>query len=377
MVRILVFGLGPGVGGVGSLIMNIYRNIDRNKIQLDFVIPGKEAYFAEEIKKLGGRIYYITPKKENFIMNIKDLFSMLKKNHREYDIAYFNLSALYYNFPFIISKLFGFPLIISHAHASEPENINKNLRYYLHIINRRLVANTSDYLFSCSNLATKWVFGSNEEIKKNTIIIPNGIDVSLYEDNEETRKIIRKQLKISDEDFVIGHVGRLSIEKNHLFLIDIFNEIKKEKRNAKLLLVGDGNYKDQIISKIIQLGLKDSVILTGIRTDIPELLNSMDVFVLPSMHEGFGIALIEAQAAGLQAFASKKTIPKEVDVTDTIKFIELDKSPEIWANEILKTTNGSNNKDMRSLIKNSGYDIVSIAATFQKFILDITNKKNH
>src|SRR5699024_958875 len=140
-------------------------------------------------------------------------------------------------------------------------------RYFLHVINRKIVAKNSDYLFSCSNSATKWVFGDNDYVKEKTSIIPNGIDVKKYDYSEKTRESMRIELGIIPDDFVVGHVGRFSFEKNYVFLLNIFNEIRKNRKNSKLLLIGDGNNKLEITEKITDLGLEDSVIMTGARSD--------------------------------------------------------------------------------------------------------------
>lgn len=377
MTRILVFGLGTGIGGIGTFMMNLYRNIEHSEIQFGFVIPGNDAYLAKEIEQLGGEIYYITPKKDNVLKNISDLFNVLRKCRNKYDIIYFNLSALYYNLPFIFSKVLGYQLVISHAHTSEPKKSNKNLRYFLHILNRKIVAKNSDYLFSCSNDATKWVFGDNDYVKEKTVIIPNGIDVKKYSYNVKTRKNMRDKLGITENDFVVGHVGRFSFEKNHVFLLDVFNEINKHRINSKLLLIGDGTNKLEIKDKIIDLGLEDRVIMTGARSDIPELLNAMDVFVFPSFVEGFGIALIEAQTTGLLAFATKNSVPEEVNVTGNVKFIELSVSPEKWATEILNSVDISKRIDMRGTVRQSGYDVINLANKFQNFIRSISRSYSH
>lgn len=374
MIHILVFGLSTGIGGVETYLMNLYRNIDRSKIQFDFVISGDSCHYAEEIKVLGGEIFYITPKKDNVLKNVLGLIKILKKCRPTHHVVYFNLSALYYNLPFVFAKIFRFPIVISHAHNTRSKGQKKNLRYYLHCLNRIHVANSSNYLFACSKLAAEWVMGKNSLRKENFKIVPNAIPSEKYEYNKEERNSVRKQLGIRKEQYVIGNIGRITYQKNQLFLLDIFGEILKKNKDALLLLVGDGELRPKIEQKISVLGLNNNVIITGERADVPRLLQAMDTFVLPSNFEGFGIVLIEAQSTGLQCFASKDVVPNETNITGLVEFIELEKTSKQWADQIFQYSKGSERKDKIKEIKEAGYDIEELSSWFQKFIMDINGE---
>jgi len=370
MIRILIFGLTTGLGGVGTYLMNLYRNIDRNVIQFDFVVEGDMCYFADEIQAMGGKIYYIKPKRKNVFLNIKDLWILLKKCRKNYKMIYFNFSVLYYNVPFILSKLFRYPIIIAHGHNTCPKNM-KNIRYLLHCINRYYVSHFSNYLFACSSQAGEWVLGKKAVEEGKVKVIPNAINAEIFKYNTEIRSIIRNELRIDKENFVVGNIGRVTYQKNQIYLIDIFKEIKKKYDKAILLLVGDGELMDDINKKIHTLDLSDSVILTGARSDVSKLLQAMDVFVFPSLFEGLGIVLLEAQASGLLCFASKGVIPEQVNVTGNVKFIDLNKGPAYWAEQILKYSIVHKRKDMTETVKISGYDIKDLATNFQEFIISV------
>lgn len=361
--------------------MNLYRNIDRNKLQFDFVVSGDNCYYSDEIKSLGGNIFYITPKRHNVFLNIKDIWLLLKKLKKTYNIVYFNLSALYYNIPFIFTKLFRYSIIIAHGHNTCPKIIKKDLRYYLHCLNRCYVAHASDFLLACSKEAGEWVIGKKAVTKGKVHIIPNAIYTENFKYNEEVRGLIRDELGIKKEQFVVGHIGRFTYQKNHSFLIDIFREICEINKDAILLLVGDGELRGDIENKILALGLAESVIFTGSRSEVSSLLQAMDAFVLPSLFEGFGIVLVEAQVSGLLCFTSKGDVPEQVNITGNVKFIELDKGPTHWAEQILNYSGGFTRTDMTESVKKAGYDIKDLASKFQKFITSINgslhkNNKN-
>jgi glycosyltransferase involved in cell wall biosynthesis len=374
LIRILVFGLSTGIGGVEAYLMNLYRNIDQNKVQFDFVVAGNSCYYSEEIESLGGRIYYITPKKNNVIANILDLLKVLKKCKRTHRIIYFNLSALYYNLPFIFAKLYQFPIVIAHGHTARDLGKKKDIRYYLHCLNSKYVSFASNYLLACSKLAGEWVLGSNAIKSGNVRIVPNAIPTEKYYYDEVGRNRIRSELGIKKGQFVIGNVGRLTHQKNQLFLLDIFKVIHEKNKNAFLLLIGEGELRLSIEEKVSNLGLNNNVLLTGARSDVPGLFQAMDVFLLPSLFEGLGIVLIEGQTSGLRCFTSKDVVPEEVDLTGLVEFINLNKKPEHWAEQILKCSVGYNRKSKTKEVKNAGYDIKEMAKDFQDFITSINGK---
>ena len=336
-------------GGVEAFIMNYYRNIDRTKVQFDFIIDSDSKVVPrEEIEKLGGRIIEIPPYQKIFSY-IKELKKVLKEN--EYKIVHSHLNALSV-FPLFTAYLAKVPVRIAHSHSTTnkkewKKNIIKNiLKPFSKVF-------ATDY-FACSEHAARWLFGNKTFEQGKVQIIHNAIDVDKFKYNEETRNKVRKELQIENK-FVLGHVGRFVKQKNHDFLIDVFNEVYKENNNAVLLLVGDGPLEEQIKQKVKKLNLEDAVYFLGIRDDVNELMQAMDVFVFPSLYEGLGIVLIEAQASGLKCISSTK-VPKEVKETVLIEFIGVEKENIIsWRNHIL---NGNERiYDSNEIIKKSNYDI--------------------
>ncbi|CAG9606595.1 glycosyltransferase family 1 protein [Pseudoneobacillus rhizosphaerae] len=353
-------------GGAETLIMNIYRNIDRTKVQFDFIVHTKDkGYYDDEIFELGGNIFRVP----NFsLLNLKSYYlawvNFFKTNNTQYTIIHSHIRSTAAIF-LSIARKFGL-VTISHSHSiSSGKGINaiikKILQYPLRYI--------ADYFFSCSKEAGEWLFGKRVTSNRKFKIIPNGISLEKYTFSNSTRKKIRKNLNINEKTFVIGHVGRFEYPKNHEFLIETFKLVKKDNENSKLLLIGDGILTNYIKEKVKQSNLTNCVYFMGIRDDIPDLLQVMDIFVFPSQFEGFGIAALEAQASGLKTFVSD-TIPEAVKVTDNIETISLSKPAEFWAEEILKYKNGYRRRDTMIKIKNAGYDVKEIANWLEEFYIN-------
>lgn len=358
-IRILqVFGRMDR-GGAESMIMNIYRNIDRSKVQFDFVVhTDDKCHFDEEIYRLGGEIYHV-PK-----YTIKNHFSYIKawneffKKHHEYKIIHghmYSIASVYLS----VAKKHGL-ITIAHSHnTSNGTGMNKIIRQ----IYRMPINKCSDYKFACGIEAGKWLFRT-----KDFKVINNAIDVKQYKYNEEIAREYRAKLNISDK-FVIGHVGRFQEQKNHEFLIDVFYEIQKQREDAVLLLVGDGGLRPQIEEKVEKLGINEKVIFTGVRFDVPDLMQAMDMFLFPSHYEGLSVVLIEVQAAGLPIYTSS-TVAKETDITKTIKFINLEDGATGWTKIILQS-GCEREKSNGERIVESGYDIKQSGCKMQELYLQI------
>jgi glycosyltransferase involved in cell wall biosynthesis len=358
-------------GGAETIVMNLYRNIDRSKIQFDFVKHTDEKCdFDDEIRELGGKIIsvprYTGKNHVSYIKEWKNIFS----KRPEYKIIHGHMrsTAIIY---LSIAKKYGLTTI-AHSHSTgsrgnKIEQLTKNILQFP-------IRYTADYLFACSDDAGKRLFGKKAVNKENYRIIKNAIDVDNYMFNKSLRNKIRKLLNIEDK-FVIGHVGSFTYAKNHEFLLDMFYEVQNQKENAIMLLIGDGDLRKSVEYQIKKLGIKDKVILTGVVSNVNEYLQAMDVFVFPSIYEGFGMALIEAQAAGLNCFVSSN-LPKEVFLTDLIYGISIDESTKYWANLIINKMNNLERKDVSEIIKAAGYDIVTSACWLQNFYLELNQKMN-
>ncbi|MFC0654261.1 glycosyltransferase, partial [Lederbergia wuyishanensis] len=259
------------------------------------------------------------------------------------------------------AKNYGIPNRIVHGH-----NIRQggsSLHKYIHGINQFLIETYATDYFACSEPSARWTFPKRILERKEYGVINNAIESERFKFNEQIRNKIRKELGIEDK-FVIGHIGRFHPQKNHTYLIDIFKQIHIKSGESVLLLVGDGNLRPDIERRIQELGLTDSVIFTGIRKDVAEILQAMDIFLFPSLYEGLGIVLVEAQATGLKCFTSNKVVPESVNVTGLVEFIDLEKSPEHWAGEIFRKKDYQRKNTIND-IKKSGYDITQVANEIQ------------
>lgn len=372
-IKVLVVGLYGGMGGVQTYLMNLLKNIDSDIIKFDYIVPGENTLYEKKIIEQGGEVFYITPKKLNVIKNLFENFRLLKDNRNEYDIVYFNHSLLYYIFPFLFAKIFNYPLILSHAHSAGPLNPPKSLRYRLHKFNKKIIVKYSHYLLSCSNEATNWVFGDNNTLSKNVKIIPNGIDTKMFDFNMVKRSEFRSRYNINDETVVLGIVARLSEEKNHEFLIKVFEDFNKINNKSKLIIIGDGPLREHLKNIVESKDIKDSVVFLGSQTNISDFLQMMDVFVLPSKYEGLGISLIEAQSTGLLCITSKDRVPENVNITGNVKFLDLDQnSSKEWANRINEEYKNFVREDKSIVVSNAGYDIKKVARNFEEYIKQIT-----
>ena len=224
---------------------------------------------------------------------------------------------------------------------------------------------------ACSNTSAVWMFGKKAFSTK---VLNNSIDTRRFTYDESIRKLYRKKFDIEDK-FVIGHVGRFDKDKNQKYLVEIFNQVYKKRDNSCLILVGDGILKSEIEFKVNELGLKSAVIFTGVRSDIPDLLQSFDCFVFPSIFEGLPVTVIEAQASGLKCILSD-TITTEVRITELVEFMSLKRSPEDWADKILEYSNGYKRIDTSSQIRNEGYDVIENARWLEDFYLSVNSKNN-
>lgn len=351
-------------GGAETMIMNYYRNIDRSKVQFDFLVHREQkGAYEDEIESLGGKIYRmpnIHPKK---FKKYKNEISKFLNEHREYKIIHGNLSELGY-FLYKEAKAQKVATIIVHAHNySNVFDAKSIFRFYWKHAMRPYVT----HMFTCSQVAAEWLFG--KRLANNSIMMNNAIDSKKFSFNEDKSLNMKREFGIENK-FVIGHVGRFNIQKNHEFIIDIFKKIKSKNSESVLVLVGAGELEGKIKTKVDNNNLNDSVIFLGSRSDINQVMQAFDVFLFPSIFEGLGVVLIEAQAAGLKCFASKGAVPVEAKVTDLLSYIPLDDGAEVWATEILKYKDGYDRKDTFKDIVKSNFDINNNVKWLEEFYLN-------
>lgn len=357
-IRILQVVTYMGRGGLETMLMNYYRHMDRSLVQFDFLTHRQDkADYDDEIEHLGGKIYHL-PRLVPWSPGYRHALNQFFLAHPEYRIVHVHQDCL----SSVILKAAqknGVPVRIAHSHSSSQD---KDIKYPIKLFYKRFIPRYATQLFACGEDAGKWMFnGSDFKVLK------NAIDVSSYKFQAERRELIRCSLGIPDNNLVIGHVGRFSYPKNHLYLIDIFASVHARNPNTSLLLVGDGELRPQIEQKIQELGLKDAVILTGVRKDVADLLQAMDIFVFPSLYEGLGIVVVEAQASGLPCIISEH-LPSECSITTFVKRISLDQGPSAWVNAILNTdiTRGLSTSE----VMKAGFDITQNAKWLQNYYLE-------
>lgn len=364
MIRILHVIGSLNNGGSQAMVMNLYRNIDRKKVQFDFIIDREdEVFFADEIKELGGRIFTVPTFKGWNILSYLKSWNDFFKNHTDYKIIHGHVrstASLYLN----IANRYGLTSI-SHSHNTSSGRgvfaVVKNIMQYP-------IRFSADYFFACSKEAGEWLFGRKISEKKNYFVLKNAIDSKKFIIDSEIREEIRKKHNVSDK-FVIGHVGRFHPQKNHQFLLDVFFEVRKKDSSAVLMLVGDGTLKHDIEEKAIKLGILNSIIFIGVSSEVPKIMQAMDAFVFPSLYEGLGIVVIEAQASGLFCVVAD-TIPDETNITNEVKYLALNRSSAYWADEIILTRKTHKRTDNISRIIKSGYDIEQTSSWLQNFYIN-------
>jgi glycosyltransferase involved in cell wall biosynthesis len=365
-IRILqVFG-SLNRGGAETMLMNIYRNIDCTKLQFDFIIHTKEKCdYIDEIISLGGKIFSCPKYKGINQFEYKKWWRDFFIEHNEYKIIHSHIRSTA-SIILKIAKIYGLKTIAHSHNTSNGHGFNALIKKYL----QKKIIKYADYCFACSINSGKWLYGKNIVDKDNFKVINNAIDIQKYIYNKEIRKKIRDEFNINS-DFVIGHVGRFHTQKNHTFIIDIFNKTLKLIPNAKLMLIGEGELKNSIEKKVKKLNIQDKVIFTGIRKDVPYLMQAMDCFIFSSKYEGLPVTLIEAQASGLPIVMSD-TISDEVVITGIINKVSLNDDIQTWVDYITKTI-GLIRQNTQQQIINASYDIKQTSKWLEEFYLKQEN----
>lgn len=364
-IRILQAFVANDKGGLTGYICQNYRFIDKEKVQFDFLtFENKKLDFEDKFLAMGAKFYHI-PRPSHPVAYTIALKKILRQ--KNYAAIHFNMS--YANFiPVIIAHWLGAKKIIVHSHSTAIDDrrcVVRIIKRAIHKIGRKLMSYMADDYLACSSLAAQWMYPASILQSKRYHMAKNAIDVSEYNYNPHVRTDIRRKLKISDDTFVIGHVGRFTYQKNHEFLIDIFKQVHDKLNNSLLLLIGEGPEENQMKEKVASLELASRVLFLGRRNDVPQLFQAMDCFVLPSRFEGLGIVGIEAQSSGLQCIFSD-VVPREVDVVGKSIFLSLEHS-EQWVSEILKISYLNNRKNKEAQVDAAGYNIHSEIKRIEKF----------
>lgn len=341
-------------GGVEAVVMNYYHHIDRNKIQFDFIVDNDSSCPQEkEIIALGGRIYRITPY-QSILKNMKDLEGLFRKNR--YKIVHSQLTTMSV-FSLAVAKKCGVPVRICHGHntAAKGEGMKNIMKYTL----RPFAKLFATHYFACSKYAGKWLFGEKAVRSGKVKILRNAIDLERFSFSQENRDAVRKELNIENK-FVVGHIGRFAYQKNHEFLLDIFQEIYKKNQNSVLLLIGEGPLEEQIRLKAKEFP-EGAVKFLGVRSDTYRLYSAFDVFCLPSKYEGLPVVGVEAQANGLPCVFSD-AMTREVKLLETVTFLNINEPAATWAKIFLK----DRLDNAGEIVRSSGFDIRLQAQKLEK-----------
>lgn len=354
-------------GGIEAVVISEYLAMDKSKIQFDFICDEDSTNIPYDlIEKNGGRVIIIPPYQKAFKYH-KELKKVLKENN--YKIVHSHISTMSV-FSLFAAKCAGVPVRIAHSHSTTNKKEKKKnlMKQVLRPFSKVFATN----YMCCSELAGRWLFGNKEYDKGNVYLLNNAIDLAKFKYNEALRKKKRKELGIKDNTLVIGHIGRFVAQKNHDYLIDIFNEIHKKNNNSILLLAGQGPLMEDIKNKVKDLNLDDSVKFLGQRNDANELYQAFDVFLLPSLYEGLPVVGVEAQAAGLLCYLSDD-MTKETKVLDITKFMSLNNTPEEWADNILDDVKKYKRIDTSKEMTAKNFNIKKEAKKLEEYYLNLYN----
>lgn len=356
-------------GGLETMLMNYYRKIDRSRIQFDFMVHRPEkGHYDDEIFAMGGKIFRMPKiRPGNYRLYFNQLDQFFKK-YKEYQIVHAHLNE---NSGFVLrsAKKAGIPCRIAHSHLSD---LIVDYKLPFRIYARRAMQGHPSHYFACSQKAGEWLYGQKATDNLSVTILNNAINVEKFTLDPVSRAHTRRELQVND-GLVIGHIGRFNKQKNHDFVLDIFKEVHRKRSDSILVLIGDGPLRGKIEKKAKKLNLMNNIRFLGVRSDISDLLHSMDLFLFPSLFEGLPVCMVEAQAAGLTCIISD-SITKEVDISGRVQFLGLNQSAEAWADHILSSS--YEHVDSSGMLKKNGYDTATMALWLSDFYTSQSTKQN-
>lgn len=354
-------------GGIQSLVIDWVSRFDKEKIQVDFLLldDGNKYELEDTLEELGCKVYKLHG------IWIRTPFDYIKyhnkandffKKHNDYNVVHLHSSSK--NYPILkYAKKYNVPIRIAHSHNVDFQTTSKLKKIAGNIFKIQLRKYSTDY-FACSYLAGEWLFGKKITQSDKFKVIHNAVDYEKFKFNKNIRNKLRKELNVSDNTILLGNVARFEKQKNHSFLIDVFYQYQKKIDDSMLLLIGTGTLEKEIAEKVRKLNIENKVIFLGFKNNVNEYMNAIDYFVFPSLFEGLGLVLIEAQANGIPCFTSNNVVPSEVKITDYLKFIELNNNAEEWSNQIIETS--TKRIDTYNQIKNHLYLIEDVIKILQE-----------
>nr|WP_294528164.1 glycosyltransferase family 1 protein [uncultured Blautia sp.] len=328
-MKVLQIGMGNNPGGVEAFVMNYYRQLSKRGIRFDFVSMYGEIAYHQEILSLGGRVFLVPNVKKDYFGYVKAMKKILSEG--KYDVVHVNMLSAANILPLRLAKEAGVGKVIAHSHnASAPGMLRRMMDQW----NRSKISRYADVLAACGEKAGRWLFGDQAYEQGKVTLLSNAIDVDRFLFSEEKRKKVRESLELTGS-FVIGHVGRFQLQKNHERILEIFRQILETEPDARLLLVGEGELLPRIREKACEYQIEKQIVFAGVRSDVEDCLCAMDVFLFPSLFEGLPFTLVEAQANGLSCVISDKITREVVLDQEKVCCLDLEKDDKIWAEKVL------------------------------------------
>jgi glycosyltransferase EpsF len=372
MIRVLHVIEKMDRGGAETLIMNLYRNINRSQYQFDFLVHDPSGHYIDEIKEMGGVVYTLPKPSSIGIRQYKKILKKLLESNGPFDAIHSHI----HHFSGVIvqiAKRANIPVRISHSHTSMDLKVANPLRNIYKELMKSLIKHNSTLLFYCSQSAGKSLFGSKFNSDNRSIFIPNSVQLDHFKPVwQKDKNEIRSQLGIPINKKIVGHVGNFTHPKNHTFLVEIFHDLFKKNSDLHLVLVGGGLLIPDIEKKVLDLGIGDSVTFYGLTNDVPLVLRSFDVMLFPSLFEGLPTVIVEAQAAGIPIVLSS-TITPEVDMDlGLLEYRDLKMDLKGWSNTILDLMNKEvpDYQIISKKILSKGFDTPQVAKLCERLYSD-------
>lgn len=349
-------------GGAETFLMKLYRAIDKNKYQFDFLVSTKDkGFYDDEIIKAGGKILYTPLKSKQPISNLVTSYKIAK--HGNYNAALRMTSHSLGTIDLVVAKFAGIKNLV--LRSTNAGSAGGKISVFLNKAFSVLPKIVPNIKIAPSELAGDYLFGKDSARNGEVQILKNAIPLNMFKFSLDKRYKKRKELGLED-NFVVGHIGRFNVQKNHKFLLNVFAQYSLITPRAKLLLIGTGELEDEMHELAQSLGIADKIIFAGIRKDVPELLMAMDVLAFPSLFEGMPNVVIEAQTTGLPCLISS-TITKEAVLNDNVKQLDI-KQESIWVETLRHISTCFNREKYCKLVEDAGYDINKVCAEFIKIV---------
>lgn len=350
--KVLVVGMTDNPGGIETFMLNVISSVDASAVRFDFLANTEKIAFEQRLVDYGARIYRITPRRKSRSAFYRDLRQVFSECAGDYDAVWENMNTLGNIDYLVYAKRFGIPTRIIHAHGSA--NTEGIVRGALHWVNKKRIRGVATHFWSASEEASRWFYGEDFASLPNHRVIDNAIDLDRFKYSLDARVKIREQFCVSDDELLLGNVGRLHPVKNQALILDVVAELKSRGVAVRALFVGQGELWNELTEKAKLLGIEDLVIFRGAVEDVSSIYSAIDLFMFPSINEGFGFAMLEAQASGVPCLASN-AIPEDAIWNDNVSVVSLDSDVSVWADNVLLLTKAGRTDNIA--LTGSRYDL--------------------